>query len=235
MAKISNFISLFNKLHEELSKLSEENDPTFYEVVDELKEKNPVIYRYYDDLNNIRVLRNLLVHEQTNKQSRLAIPTDDTIELMERIYQQLVFPIRAKDFEKSVITFYENKPLLKVVRHIAQVGYTQYPVFDQNELLGLITYKGIVKWIAATEKDGRVDLNDVMIRDVIPKDKDANNYVVISQTTPLYEIEEHFSKNLRSGRSRVVLLVSKSGKIEKPEDIVGIVTPWDLPEIVNKM
>lgn len=235
MAKVPDFISTFNKLHDQLIKMSEQHEPTFYEALEELQTTNPVIHRYYDDLNNIRILRNLLVHEQTDSQTNLATPTDETLELMELVLQRLIFPLRAKDFEKSVITFYENKPLLKVVRHIAQVGYTQYPVFDQKELLGLITYKGIVKWIAATEDNGKVDLNNVMIRDVLPKDKDAKNYVIISETTPLYEIEEHFTQNLRSGVSRVVLLVSKEGKIEKPEDIVGIVTPWDLPEIMNKM
>nr|WP_255620846.1 CBS domain-containing protein [Salinicoccus sp. RF5] len=151
---------------------------------------------------------------------------------MIEIRNQIEYPTKVnKIFKNHVQCFKAEDNLKDVLNYIKDKSYTQFPVFDQNEFLGLVSDNGITFWLSEVIKEEIVDLSEVKIADVIGHDENRMNYVTIKADMSLYNVDELFSRRIRNGERGVVLLITALGKIEKPEDIIGIITPWDLPKI----
>ncbi len=229
------FMHAFNELHNVIAKrVNKEPDTNFGELMGAAaKNRDKVIENYVDEIDFYRELRNLLTHHTINGDEAVAQPSDSLIEEIEMVTEKIKYSKRVKDvFLKRVRTFDMNDPLENVLDVINQVRYTQFPVFDGDKLVGIVSSIGVTKYLAkAMNKDIR-SIKETTVKHILEVEDDQKLYEVISADTSIFNIEEIFSKRIKEGRTTYILLIAKGNKIEKKSDLIGIITPWDIPRVV---
>ncbi len=229
------FMHAFNELHNVIAKrVNKEPDTNFGELMGAAaKNRDKVIENYVDEIDFYRELRNLLTHHTINGDEAVAQPSDSLIEEIEMVTEKIKYSKRVKDvFLKRVRTFDMNDPLENVLDVINQVRYTQFPVFDGDKLVGIVSSIGVTKYLAkAMNKDIR-SIKETTVKHILEVEDDQKLYEVISADTSIFTIEEIFSKRIKEGRTTYILLIAKGNKIEKKSDLIGIITPWDISRVV---
>lgn len=225
------FISEFNKLHDVLKERANKEDE-FFSLLKRL-ERDPVVSRYKDELHIIRKLRNLLVHERGTLAYNIAIPSEKLVKQLKFIRQQIIQPVTAGEhFSREVFCFNIENTLERLLYFINEKHLYQFPIFDENGLAGVISHNGITNWLAHDFSKNSIDFSHVKIRDIVADENSYYHYEVIKSTTSLFDVEAMFSSNLFVGRSQYVILISDEEEITKWKDLKGIITPWDLPEVM---
>ena len=230
--RIQRFYIEFNKLHDALKEKTGKDDD-FFSLL-KLLEKDIVVGRYKDQLHIIRKLRNLLVHETRTAEYDIATPSEEVIEYMKFVRKQIIQPASVGDhFSRKVFCFNINDSLERLLYFLDKKQLYQFPVFDENGLAGVISHNGITNWLAHNFSNPDLDFKQVKIRDIVADENSYYHYEVIRPETTLFDVEQMFSSNLAVGRSQYVILISDNKEIKEYEDIKGIVTPWDLPEVMT--
>ncbi|ULG74262.1 CBS domain-containing protein [Macrococcus brunensis] len=234
MGNLDQFLTAFNLLHEAMKKYTKRDD-NFGSLLYQLKEKHPVIKQYQDDIDMARELRNLLVHEK-KETFNIAEPTTEFIDMLTTIRQQFENPTTVSIFSKEVISLSDTDSLLKVLELVEQYHVSQYPVFQGQRLLGILTDNGITNWLSSVRKEAPLDLTKYKVSELLSQDDKGASYEVVKQNMPLYEIEKKMIERInQKGQSKLVLLISKTGTIKQREDIIGIITPGDMPKVMEHL
>lgn len=238
MSPINDFIIEFNLMHRTMKQKTQRED-SFGSLLTYLKNRNRVIQRYYDQLNVYRELRNLIVHEDYGTEIKLTIPTQHTIDEFYNIRRKFENPGRIGDYFKVEVTTLNTEDYLsKALNCIRSVGRSKFPVFDQTNFLGLLADKGLLYWLSHHASDQALDISSIQIKDIVDKynsDDVFIYYKIKHPDTSIYEVADWFEKNQRNGRHHSVVLISKKEIIHQPEDILGIITVFDLPMIEEKL
>lgn len=230
--RMTRFISEFNSLHDALQEKAGSTDD-FYTLLKEL-ETDPIVSRYKDELHLIRKLRNLLVHEKKTIDYDIAQPSDKTIKQRIFIRKQIIQPATAGQyFSRKVFCFNIEDSIERLLYFVNKNHLYQFPIFDEDGLAGVISHNGITNWLAHNYSEGKVDLNGVQIRDIVADEESYFHYKIIKTDTNLFDVEEIFSNHLLKGRSQYLVLLSDEDKIQNWEDIKGIITLWDLPQVFS--
>ena len=230
--RIQRFYIEFNKLHDALKEKTGKNDD-FFSLL-KLMERDIVVSRYKDELHIIRKLRNLLVHETRTMEYDIATPSEEVIEYIIFVRKQIIQPSSAGDhFSRKVFCFNIDDSLERLLYFLNKKQLYQFPVFDENGLAGVISHNGITNWLAHNFSNPSLDFKQVKIRDIVADENSYYHYEVIKPTTSLFDVEQMFSSNLFVGRSQYVILISDKEEIKEYGDLKGIVTPWDLPEVMT--
>lgn len=228
---ISEFISEFNKLHDVLKERAKKDDD-FFSLLKRL-EKDPLVSRYKDELHIARKLRNLLVHEKGTVAYDIATPSKFLVEQLKFVRQQIMQPATAGEhFSREVFSFNIENSLERLLYFIQEKHLYQFPIFDEEGLAGVISHNGITNWLANEFSKNSIDFNEVQIKDIVADEDSYYHYEVIKSTTSLFDVEAMFSSNMFVGRSQYVILIADSEEITKWKDLKGIITPWDLPEVM---
>lgn len=217
------FLNFFGEIERELRVMV--NDPgngkhmTFYQLVDRAKSTNAIIRNYESDLKVFGDFRNLLVH---GNNSGLAIPSEKTIQLIEKIYQAITNPPKAYDIaQKSVVSFQKSDSLAVVLETVREKRYTQFPVYEGNNFEGLLTENGVTFWLADKVDEDLFFVKETKIAEILAKDEKNNNYKFISRNKNIYEVQNYFNNH-----EIEALFVTDSGK--EQQKILGIITSWDI-------
>ena len=230
--RIQRFYIEFNKLHDALKEKTGKNDD-FFSLL-KLLGRDIVVSRYKDELHIIRKLRNLLVHETRTMEYDIATPSEEVIEYIIFVRKQIIQPSSAGDhFSRKVFCFNIDDSLERLLYFLNKKQLYQFPVFDENGLAGVISHNGITNWLAHNFSNPNLDFKQVKIRDIVADENSYYHYEVIKPTTSLFDVEQMFSSNLFVGRSQYVILISDKEEIKEYGDLKGIVTPWDLPEVMT--
>lgn len=225
------FTSEFNKLHDVLKERAKKDDD-FFSLLKRL-ERDPIVSRYKDELHIVRKLRNLLVHERGTLAYNIATPSERIVKQLRFIRQQIIQPTTAGEhFSREVFSFNVENSLERLLYFINQKHLYQFPIFDEKGLAGVISHNGITNWLAHDFSKNAIDFSQVKIRDIVADENSYYHYEVIRSDTSLFDVEAMFSSNLFVGRSQYVILISDEEEITKWKDLKGIITPWDLPEVM---
>lgn len=228
------FLHAFNELHHAVAKkVNKAPDTHFGELLGTAsKQKDKVIETYYSQINFYRELRNLLTHNTINDEA-VAQPSDYLIDEMKKVTEKIKYNKLVKDlFLRKVYTINEQDMLEDVLHFVKNAHYTQFPVFNGNKLVGIITSIGITKYLADHIDEDIISIKETSIREVLEVEEEQDFYEVISQNKSIFDIEELFTQRIKEGRTNYVLLIAKNNQIKSKEDLVGIITPWDIPKVV---
>lgn len=231
------FLKLFNTLHDEMQKALHDHDATFWEACHRLAKNNYNVKKYEIELDMIRNLRNILVHSTTNETYDIAEPSDLTLGIIEEITEKLMHPVRISTFLKQahhhkVTSFSQDDLLTNVLETVQKYRYSQFPIFRDTGLVGMITDNGITNWVAEQEDHGGFRFENVKIKDVLDFDEKKDDFIVFYKEEALNEIVERLENRQTKNTASFVLISEKENKeIQKPNDIVGILTAWDIPAI----
>lgn len=226
------FFAEFNMLHEVLQEKANSSDDFFTLLKD--MEKDPVVERFKDELHIIRKLRNLLVHEKKTIDYDVAVPSEEVVEQLGFIREQIIQPYTAGEFfSRKVFCFNIDDSFERLLYFVNKNRLYQFPIFDAEGLAGVISHNGITNWLAHHYTNGIVDLRDVQIKDIVADEDTYYQYEVVPMETSLFQVEKMFFKNLSAGRNQYLVLLSDEEEITEWKHIKGIITPWDLPQVLS--
>lgn len=230
------FISITNKITKYLIETYGLHEKTTFgaSLYEAKNRKNNIIIRFWKELGVYRELRNVLVHEQVDSY-KLAEPHANINERLAYIYQALTGPTRIYEvIDNKVVTFNSNDSLSTVLEVVKKMGYTQFPVFS-DVFEGLLTDNGITRWLANQMDNDIIQFSDTRIGNLISIDEHSQSYKFKLPNDSLFDVLDIFENGfLANSRSITVLVVNKTKDI-KPQDIVGIITYWDLENIKIKL
>lgn len=193
---------------------------------------NPVSV-HWDLLYAARQLHNLLTHQTTTDIPEIAEPSTYLIETLKRIVTQYKSPVSIMEYlkaqkDETIITFKVGESLQRVFTVIKEKHYSQFPVFDDHEYIGLISENGITNWLAEKVSDESMmseDLVAVKIDEVLKLEEKNHRVTKIYKENNLFQLIELFEKS----QSTVILVCEKQNlEMDTPDDIVGILTNSDI-------
>ncbi len=231
------FISYFNRLHQVMKKLLANQDATFFQCVEELAKTNQVIRANHQFLDQIRQLRNLLTHHKTDVKLNLAYPSKETNHQLDEIIQQLDEIPTAAKFIKPVYATNMEANLKEVLESLHNHQVSQLPVFNHDRLVSVLSAELVTKFLAdelAKNNWHYINFTQFKVKQIINHNqhKKVSNKQIISPDTPIFELDDLMIDLMRNNRNEV-LLISKKNQIQKPDDILGIVTQRDITTILN--
>jgi len=193
----------------------------FVKVVREFDDGNRW-WSHRDFIISCANLRNVLIHERTG--SHLAHPTSGAVAQLEKICAQLIDRRVFPTFKRKVETIQVDDSLLSVLKIIRTRNYSQFPVYHEKQLRGLLTENGITRWLAehGTTKMEIVDLQDTCIRDVLREEEVKKTFQVVAAGTTVTQVRSLFAEHALIEAA----LITQSGA--RTEPLMGIITRCDL-------
>lgn len=255
--KQEKFLNSFNELHKLLNeklksdflltnkgKVSTYN-LTFSECLDTIKKyknsKYRSLSRFIDELYLVNNLRNTIVHDSTSVFYDIAEPSDHTMQIMDKLYSNFVRPISIKNYivQKKLINPIVLTPqtkLSEMLDIISKNKISQFPVFDNDNLKGMISDNGITNFIANKNEMGGILFEEVKISDLLESNLDFEEnkkaYEILFIEDELYQIVDSFA-DVESNNKYILISKSSKKRFRTKEDMVGIFTPADISEVIS--
>ncbi|NWJ49135.1 MAG: CBS domain-containing protein [Chloroflexi bacterium] len=220
---IERFEIAYNNIDKQLrEKLEDQIDATFSVLVWEYAQKFP-FWKYQATLQQYGKLRNSLVHQHYKKHEYLAVPLLETVLNIEFILATLENPpLVYPDYQAEVMRLSINDNLKRIFDLIANLNYSQFPIYDDSDFIGLLTENGLSRGLAQFRQDDTIQFSDISIRDLLSKEETTNNYGFISRRTLFAEAARLFRENTKLE----ALFITETGR--KTEGLLGIITRWDI-------
>jgi CBS domain-containing protein len=189
---------------------------------------DPVLARYKDDLREYSELRNAIVHYQGFPTEVLAEPTEEALQRLRRIVEQILDPPRlVPTFASSVRCFSADDPLLDALRFMNEQRHSQVPVQCAGQL-ALLSAEGIGRWLAANPEARAVA---TPVRDVLAYER-PGTFEIKSGDTTLEDARVAFQQAVARGVRLRAILITKGATADGK--LLGLVTAADLLEHQEK-
>jgi len=208
------------------------NDVPFKALVEDATEKDKVVRRFKADLLNYGDLRNAIVHSSTKK--FLAEPFEETVNNLEMIWEQIKNPPRLDIFIRvGLLKCEANDKINDILQIMKENNYSQIPVYKDNILFGLLTTDTVSRWLAYELKTNEIVGDEEIVENVMKHTENNNNYDIVSRNKSLVETIDLFQINYSKGEIIAAVLITENGK--KHEKLLGIATPYDIPEMEKRI
>jgi len=241
------FLAAFNSIEIALRKYSDEDTfVPFSRLIQKAFKSEAVINRYYNDLKEFSELRNAIVHNTIDVNAAIAEPHDFVVERIEFIENEIKQPKRVIPlFEKTVIKFKSDDTIIDILNTINEHDFSKFPVYENKKFIGLLTKKEIVNWMAKHVQDlPSISYDKILLKDVLsiepPEEKKKkhkkkqSNHIFVSKHATIYDVKDIFRKTDNSNSPRVeAILITEHGN--PSEALLGIITPWDLIDLDDKI
>jgi CBS domain-containing protein len=205
----------------------------FGHLVREAARHDRTVRRFRDDLLEYAELRNAIVHQRVDGRP-IADPHPKVAAEFERIANLLDRPpLLTEQFGRKVATTTASASLETSLQLMRGGDYSSLPVYEGRTFIGVLTSSTIARWLAAAASSGSVDLS-VPTRDVLAHAKHAEDRVkFVSHQASVIDALELFQQAADRGvKLDAIILTEHGGQGEAP---LGIVTPADLPEILDQL
>jgi CBS domain-containing protein len=180
-----------------------------------------------DRLDDYAELRNVLVHETIKPDGWLAVPTEEVVRRLEGFRDALDGGRRADEaFRREVATVAMGAPLREALAVAHATGFTQFPVVDDGVVAGLLTDRGIARWLAATAaRDGAsvsASLEGATVAEVLLADADRTTWALAARDEPAERVLARFV----DAPELEAVLITQHGKAD--QGLLGIATHLDV-------
>ena len=121
--------------------------PGFRQLLTEYKRRNPW-WQDDADLHQLADLRNVVAHSGAGRS--ICQPTPAAVDRISRIYDHLRRPPTILQAHRvcDVLTVSPADTASTVLHLVRANDFSQFPVYDDDQFLGLITENGITRWLA---------------------------------------------------------------------------------------
>lgn len=224
------FIASFNRIDKQLkAELTDQTEVGFSKAVKILQHHNATVKHYRDQLLEYAELRNAIIHNRVDMTYVIAEPHDSVVEEVLAIEQELLSPKMVKDFAvRKVYTFQESDTAEEALHLVRQQAISKFPVYRDEAFTGLLTQKGITRWLA-NQMGGSFFPSPATLLGEMLRYKANDNYKFVDKEMTLYAAADFFKKQIGAGRRLEALLITENGEPE--EDIAGIMTAFDMLDL----
>lgn len=222
---IQRFLASYNNIDDKLrQEFKVPNYITFSELMITYGERFPTRAKDIPFIKTCAKLRNILVHDQKAPYHYPAIPSAWMVEKFDTIANSIQNPKRVLPAYKCNVSKLQiDQKLTNVLELIRNKGYSQFPVYDGNQLRGLLTENGITRWLAEyVRKESIFDFEDIIVKEAFSKEEDRVDYEFVNSETLIDDVFYKFSAN----PNLEAVFISPGGNTT--EDPLGIITRWNI-------
>ena len=227
--KAKRFIEAYNRLDQGAREIYNiKRSMSFSDMIRQTASISPVIKKYKETLIDYARLRNAIVHNNSNDEI-IAEPNEDIVEKMESIARLVTTPPRVIDSiaARSVFSVTVDTKLSYILSELYKSGYSVVPVYDKNNLVGVINRKMLLDAIgkcAMDQKsiDGFVSLPISECLNILEV---SSHYEVVPASITIDNMLYLFQQNRKLG----VVVITKNGNYN--EEAVGVVVTSDTIEM----
>ena len=226
------FIELFSEIEQKLKTIcNDEFHSTFSDLLRKARGINAVVNQYASDLKEFSQLRNAIVHTR-RENFVIAEPHNDVIKEIRHIHSLLHNPPRVSSVMiKNPYYTSSDGSIFDLLTTFSEKNIMRCPVIDKGSVTCLITAKTISRWLTS-KKQSKVDINGTKISELVPF-TEKTDYCIIGENIDIISLVGMFKNSIKRGTYIQAVLVTKNGQPNSP--LVGIITPSDLPLIIEKM
>lgn len=227
--RTTQFIQLFNQLEHHLKGfLNIEGFMPFSKMLYEVGKKDQFVKNNLEVLESISNLRNVLIHEEGS--IIMAVPSEESIGILEKIVTRLNQPILLLDlFSSQVVTLEENSPISDALALMNNKGITHIPVYSNGTYKAVLTGSVIARWLGSVSQGNQriaFDSQFVKIQHLLKHHETTDQATLLPRNMTVDQfINQYGSK----ASNTTTFLITQNGKInEKP---LAIITTSDYPRI----
>jgi len=219
------FLAYFNRIENYLQDMPKMRyGASFAQMIREGAKHDYVIRREQELLDDLRSLRNVLVHEAGNR--IIAEPSEDAMAEIKRICNALEKPAKVYDLvDKDLIMVSKGNNLAEGLRLMKKHDYSQLPVYDGSGFVGMLTGNTVTRWMTdhMDEQDDLVlSLNDVSLEEVLKYAEQRDRVKFIPRHMKVKELLAIMVED--PSQSGFYIITQKGKPKEKP---LALVTPED--------
>lgn len=213
------FIESFNHIHKYLKKYTDSDDNVSFSDLLYKAKGHPMIHLYLDDLHLFRKLRNIIVHQTDDFEQLIAYPSDEVVERIKFIEQQLVDPSTVSVFKAEVVKFNATDSITEVLKLSGEKEILKLPIYENDKFVGLVTSRAIAKWLQKHIENNTIELSG-SVKDLLDYEK-KSQYEFVAQSMTVYDAWHLFQS---SPKKLDALLLTESGR---QEDRIEAVITYD--------
>ena len=212
------FLVSFNAIDRELrDRLGLERGISFRSAVDRYASKHPWWRTDAESLRAFAELRNVIVHERFERFKYISIPAAEVVEEMEAILNRLQKPRTVQQVAgRDVFTIQADATVTELLSLVDSEHINQLPVYAKGKFKGLITSKGVLRWLAenVTRSGPRVDLDSLRVKELLELEGSRHNCDFVPRNLPVDEASFMFARNPQLE----ALLVTEPVKLRKSQN-----------------
>lgn len=224
------FIDAFNQIDYSLrAQHNFKRSMNFSDMIRRSTAFSSVVRKFEEELIDFSRLRNAIIH-QSNDELTIAEPHNDITLKIERIAKIISTPpaVIATIKHSDVLVVENDVKLIDVIKLIAKTGYSNIPVYKQNELVGVANGQRLLNNLGfALESNNNIldYINSTTIQEIVAQEDKKSYYAVANQHLSIEEALNMFYAN----RKLLVILITHSGSTMEPP--IGIVTVSDIMDL----
>lgn len=232
MSNAKKFISAYNEIETKLkNKYHISNSTGFRKTINEIAHKNKIISMNLELLQSYAELRNAIVHTE-REDFIIAEPHDEVVEKIQKLADLITRPPKVMPtFQSKVLSLEADRSIFEAIKLMFKNEYSQIPIKENGEFIGLLNSNTITRWFGAVEKEidseGSILIMNSDIKSVLKFTETDENVEFINRNTYIHEVLNVLEKN----RKLEAIIITQNGK--KNEKFLGIITVWDLVKINN--
>ena len=228
--RVDEFLDLYKQLEQSLKQVYSGDSGRFESVV----------VRYAnsregedckDELDAIREIRNLLQHNPKINGNYIVTPSDDVMNSLRKIIDDVEHPRLAIDFGVKESQVYKAKlstDLNRVLQVMKDRGFSQVPIIENNKIYGVLSYYTVFEFV--TEQGMQIITDETKVsalKPYLPFDAHKNeNYMFMPKTATFAQADEAFEKRDSKRRRLVALFITETGSPSEP--MLAMLTPWSV-------
>lgn len=229
LTNIEIFQEKFNRLEQIIRSRYFDGDmsTSLYSLLNSKKNKSRMFQEHLSHFKALKNLRNNIAHG--DREEYYAIPTDKTIELLDKLLSKLENPpiIDTLQLTAPLIAKYEDT-LSNIVSKMIENDYSQVPVLKGDKIIGLMTLESVFKGIW---NEKIIMQESTLVESVVRLELLSHRYKKMNKQTNAADIIREFDNSERCGKPLILILVTELNT----EEVIGIVTTHDIVNIYKKV
>jgi hypothetical protein len=140
-------------------------------------------------LYDLSQLRNVFAHNLTDK--IYGVPSADALPLLKKVNSLISkenFALKHLGTEYDIQVLQKADPMVRLLRGVREFDYSQFPVMNGHEIVGLVTTNTFARWLSqATESQTAYDFLENKIDDLLEFVESFETYTLLSRSTSLLD------------------------------------------------
>lgn len=228
MDRAGEFIQLFNRVEQSLSKLLNPKVPLpFGQLVDKASALSAAVRGNAGDLKQFAKLRNAIVHDPEFPTQIIAEPSQEALLRFTHVAQEILEPAHLiPTFEAKVRCFSASEKLCEVLKFMGEHDFSQVTVRGSDGRLRLLTVEGITMWLADNVGGEQNPTNKAVLDNVISHEP-PGGFIIMNSSKTIFDAMDAFANSIHTEATRLyaIVITIQGSDMEEP---IGVVTPWDL-------
>lgn len=225
------FLDAFVQIESALRRITGSSSAqSFAAMLAEASRTRAYVRRFRSDLQRYADLRNAIVHERQGRTEAIAEPHDGTVAELEGVAAVISAPPKLEQLPPVAVSICApTDSVLQVATTMSTGRFSQLPVYDGDDCIGLVTSATIARWLAVKLGEEGGVLDDCPVSDVLPYREDSSIHHFMARQDTVADAIEVFESAANDGKYLDAVIVTQTGRPnQKP---INILTVFDLPRL----